>query len=477
MKRGRALRAVAWLILGGGILAMAAVLWILQDQGIAPRTLAPYIEKRSSGHNKLITGTGDLLSSILMRLDRGTVETYMLPTLALGAQETATVRSTHDGTTRLVMDADELRAAMAAAAPGDIIVLAPGVYEVRRMPLPARQAGSAAQPIVVRAATPGTALLEINARVGVEVAAPYWRFENLAMRGTCRRNGDCEHAFHVFGNGHHFTAVNNTIVDFNAHFKINGLRGVFPDHGVIESNTIRNTAPRKTRSPVTPIDLVAASDWTVRGNLIADFIKQGGDGVSYGAFAKGAAERTIMERNVVLCEERLRGYPGQRVGLSFGGGGTGRRYCRDGRCITEHEEGILRNNLVASCSDVGIYLNSAARTSIVHNTLLDTAGIQVRFPESSADIEGNLVDGAIRGRNGGQVHAGDNLDSPIALLYAGVHAQRRQFADPAVLDLRWDGKVPRRSTTGPGTDLCGAMRQAHAAYGAFEDFAACMATR
>jgi hypothetical protein len=327
----------------------------------------------------------------------------------------------------------------------------------------------------VRAEHPGSALIEVGTRVGVEVAAPYWRFENLGLRGACGHPGDCEHAFHVFGAGSHFTALNNTLVDFNAHFKINGLRGVFPDHGRIEANTIRNEAPRRTRSAVTPIDLVAASDWVVRGNLIADFVKLGGDGVSYGAFAKGAAVRTLFERNAIVCEQRLQGLPGQRVGLSFGGGGTGRPYCRDGRCITEHEDGIMRNNLVASCSDVGIYVNNGARSRIAHNTLLDTAGNQVRYPASGADVEGNLVDGAIRARNDGQLRATDNLATPVALLYAGLHGQRGLFADPAQLDLRWDEAPPRREGAAPeGPDLCGAARSVRPVYGAFEDFTRCL---
>ena len=53
---------------------------------------------------------------------------------------------------------------------------------------------------------------------------------------------------------------------------------------------------------------------------------------------------------------------------------------------------MIRSNLVASCSDAGIYLNSAARSRVVHNTLLDTAGIEARFAETSADVEGNLVE-------------------------------------------------------------------------------------
>lgn len=470
-KRPRLLR---WLALAGiaAIAAGVACIVFLHSQGIAPRILAPYIAKRSAGHNSLITGSGKWVAQALTSVDRGAPEPYLLPPLMLGAQErpAASDMSAH---ARHVTTVEELRAAMASAQAGEVITLAPGTYIVRRKALDARNPGSAAQPIVVRAEQPGTVMLDIDTLEGIVVAGPYWRFENLSLRGVCRRHGACEHAFHVVGDAHHFAAVNNVLLDFNAHFKINGARGAFPDYGRIEGNTLRNESVRKTDNPVTPIDLVAASDWIIRGNLIADFVKQGGDGISYGAFAKGAGARTLFERNVVLCEQRLQGARGLRVGLSLGGGGTGKPYCRDGRCITEQEQGVIRNNLIAHCSDVGIYVNSGARSRIVHNTLLDTAGIDVRFPESSADIEGNLVDGSIRSRNGGQVRAQDNLATPVGFLYLGMHPQRGRFIAPGRLDLRWDGQVERRTAPESTPDLCGSVRPARPAYGAFEDFEAC----
>lgn len=472
MRGGKLLR---WLALAGlaAIAAGVAGICYLQAQGIAPRVLAPYIAKRSSGHNGLITGTGAWVAQTLDSLDRGAFEPYPLPALAIGAQDSPA--GTPEGNVRLVTTAEELRAAMASAQAGDVITLVPGSYSVRYRPLDARRPGSAAQPIVVRAEHAGSVTLDIETVEGIVVAGPWWRFENLVLRGACQRQGACEHAFHVIGGAHHFSALNNTLLDFNAHFKINGGRGEFPDHGRIEGNTLRNESARKTDNPVTPIDLVAASDWLIRGNLIVDFVKQGGDRISYGAFAKGAGARTVFERNVVLCEQRLRGERGLRVGLSLGGGGTGKPYCRDGRCITEQEEGVIRNNLIASCSDAGIYVNSGARSRIVHNTLLDTAGIDVRFPESSADIDGNLIDGGIRSRNGGQVRAGDNLATPVGLLYLGMHPQRGRFVAPERLDLHWDGEPERRAVAEPTPDLCGSTRPARPAYGAFEDVGACLA--
>ena len=468
MKPARLLAVLLVVVLA----AVAGVLLYLQGQGVAPRALAPYIERRSAGHNPLITNTGAWSGGVLRRLDRGAdVGPYPLPSLIVGAQPEAVGQA---GTRDLaVMDVDAARQAFAQALAGDTITFAPGVYRVRGK-LEARRPGVKGAPIVVRAAQPGSVTIEFDGAEGFLVAAPYWRFENLVIRGVCAVQRYCEHAFHVTGRGQGFAALNNTISDFNAHFKINGDRDGFPDDGLIANNSLSNSAVRQTRNPVTPIDLVAASGWVVRANLVTDFVKAGGDRVSYGIFAKGAAAGTVFERNVIVCEHLLRGHPGQRVGLSFGGGGTEKPYCRDRRCAAEHEGGTMRANLVTSCSDAGIYVNRSAGSRILDNTLLDTAGVQVRFPESSALLDGNLVDGALVTRDGGRLEPGENRSTPIALTYLGYHPQRWLFADPAMLDLRWKDGAPQRDGAAAGPDLCGAPRQGAAAYGAFEDVAACL---
>ena len=475
-RRSRA-RLLVWLLVALCVLALlgaAAVALFLDGRGITPRALAPYIAKRTSGHNSAIVGTGQWSAATLVRLDRGGDGPRIASLPAIGAGPALpAVR----GERRIVATSDELRQALGDAAPGDVITLLPGRYPFSR-PLAINRPGSAAANIVVRAEQAGTVDIELNLAEGFNISAPYWRFENLGIRGVCKVQHYCDHAFHVTGAASHFAALNNTIVDFNAHFKINGNKGVFPDSGRIEGNTLRNDSVRATTNPVTPIDLVAASGWTIRRNLIADFIKDGGDRISYGAFAKGGGSANVFEQNVVLCESRLRGAPGQRVGLSLGGGSTGKPYCRDGKCITEQDGGIIRANLIASCSDDGIYLNNAAGSKVVHNTIVDSGGIQVRFAGTSADIEGNLVDGDIRARDGALLRAQDNLSTPIAVLYTGYHAQRRLFADAEAFDFRWKDEPPRRKAADPlPPDLCGSARPLQPAYGAFEDISVCQKAR
>ena len=89
---------------------------------------------------------------------------------------------------------------------------------------------------------------------------------------------------------------------------------------------------------------------------------------------------------------------------------------------------------------------------------------------------GNLVDGAIRSRNGGLLRLDDNLETATAWLYLGWHPQRALFKAPAQLDFRWAGAARQRAAGAAlGPDLCGVARPAAPAYGAFEDFGACLA--
>ncbi|GAB3461199.1 hypothetical protein GCM10027321_21540 [Massilia terrae] len=474
----RALRLTSLLALFGLTMMSGGALYV-QGLGLAPRALGPYLGPDGAG---LVAGAGAWVRKVLLALDRGERQPYLLPPLAAGAQreplqvrqplpclDDPACRRAH----RFAGNEADVRAVLADAQPGDIITLLPGTYRFSET-LAVRGEGTEDAPITLKAERPGSVLIEFDARVGFAVEQPWWRFENLSVRGVCRIDSACEQAFHVSGNGHHFSAVNNTIRDFNTHLKINGSGGRFPDRGLVDHNTLANGAPRHTAGPVAPIYLVAASGWTIHGNLIADFVKAGGDRTSYGAFAKGGGAGTTFEDNAVLCEQRLQGEPGQRIGLSFGGGGTARSECRDGRCITEQDHGLIRNNLVAGCSDAGIYVNSGAESRIVHNTLLDTGGIDVRFPESGADVIGNLVDGTIRARDGARVRALDNLDTPIAYLYAGYHPVRKLFAGVQGLDLGWKGEAPRRALSAPSVDMCGRPRPVWARYGAFEDFGYCV---
>lgn len=474
------------------LIAAFAAHYVLEKLAISPRLLAPYIDKRVTGHNPTIVGLGNWISRVLLDNDRGQPSLPRAVAYKIGAQSepvrTAAKGPLGSGRSIFVTSSTEALGAIAQALPGDVITFLPGRYHFQATNIGISRPGTEQGPITVRADLPGTVMLDFDMNEGFVVDAPYWTFENLTIKGVCNDHSWCEHAFHVVGRGHHFVSRNNTIMDFNAHFKINGLNNAIPDDGLIEATTLINSTIRQTANPVTFIDLVAASNWTIRKNFIADFFKEQGNQISYGAFVKGAGSNNLMENNIVLCEYLLRSPHGQRVGLSLGGGGTGTLFCRDKRCITEQDGSAIRGNLIASCSDDGIYINRSATSKIMHNTLIDTAGIEVRFPQSSADVEGNLIDGGIRARDQAVVRANDNVDTSMMRLYLGSHPVRHLFDVPERGSFR--GVVPLRSAnaeegdpvagaasrlTAAGTpDLCSKPRTGPRPYGAFVNFADCV---
>ncbi|MES2049446.1 MAG: right-handed parallel beta-helix repeat-containing protein [Pseudomonadota bacterium] len=466
---------VLTLLLFATLSTVLALAYFVEHFNRTPRELAPYIEHRSAGHNATIVSLGNWVGKTLRSVDRMEPLVAALPALKLGAQPLDLSQPV--GNIILVTSADQARVAIANANPGDVITFSPGAYQFSGTDIFVNRAGRDDARIIVRAEVPGTVKLQFSLLEGFHVTAPYWSFENLHIQGVCEVPGNCEHAFHVVANAHHFLARNNTIVDFNAHFKVNMSNQQIPDDGVIEYNSISNTDARRTESSVTSLDLVAVSRWRIEHNLITDFIKAGSDKVSYGVFVKGGGNENRIANNLIICEHHLRREMGQRVGLSFGGGGTGKAFCPDHQCVTEQDRGVIESNLVMACSDDGIYLNKAASSRIIKNTLIDTGGIEVRFAESTADVEGNLVDGKIRSRDGGLIRASENIDTNMLSLFAGYHPVRNMFNDASMMDLRWRQRPPVKSSSTLGSngtgELCDSKKSAKV-IGAFDDFNACL---
>ncbi|GAB6054297.1 hypothetical protein JCM17960_31170 [Magnetospira thiophila] len=368
-----------------------------------------------------------------------------------------------------VASSEALKEALKNAQAGQTIVIDPGTYLLKGTKIALTAAGRYSAPITVKAERLGEVILRFDMVSGFNVTQPFWNFENLVIRGACPNHAKCEHAFHITANAASVGIRNNIIMDFNAQLKVNGAPidkvRYFPDNGIIEGNTLINSTARETKNPVTPIDIVAAKDWIVRGNLIADFVKLRGNGVSYGAFAKGDATGTVFEKNLIICAMYLPAAPSQ-VGLSIGGGGTNpKSLCRDGTCTAgEHSQGHLRDNIVMNCSDVGIYLNKGRDTLIRNNLLLNTAGIDSRFAESSALIVNNIVDGRIKERDGGTLVERNNLKLDAGLFFGliGGPSMREVYADPKALDFRLVDAGPVVSLgeplDPPSTDICGHAR-------------------
>ncbi|MSP72658.1 MAG: hypothetical protein EXR76_10865 [Myxococcales bacterium] len=236
----------------------------------------------------------------------------------------------------------------------------------------------------------------------------HWHFEGLDVRGVCADDSACEHAFHVVGGAVGFVLRLSRVLDFNAQLKVNGalVDGVMtlPHGGLVEGNDVSDTRPRSTENPVTKLNIDSVDRSVVRANVLRDFHKDGGNGTSYGAFMKRGGSGGRFERNLVLCTRDVT-TGGTRIGLSFGGGGTGPQFCAPAfdaavPCDVEHTGGVLQNNIVVACSDVAVYLNRSAATKVLFNTFIAISGLDFRFDNTSGEAVANVLSGAIRDRDG-----------------------------------------------------------------------------
>lgn len=391
---------------------------VAEARSRSPQELIRYLKRRLEGHNKLEAVLLPPLHAAQRHFEREP-PAGPLPTLGKGQQATALKEPIAGINQQIRVDSPQaIRQALREAKPGTRIVIAPGLYPFNGNLSPGNDGRSDA-PIVLAADQPGTVWLQFSQLDGILVGRPYWTFENLDIRGVCKHHDACEHAFHVVGRAAFTTIRNNRITDFNAHIKVNGYKGDWPDHGLLAYNTLTNSRTRETAKPVTPFDLVGANHWRVEDNLVSNFAKGHGNKVSYGIFMKGASEGGRIERNLVICSEDKVSRPGIRVGISFGGGGTGPQYCRDGRCDAyEHHRGLAANNIVAHCNDTALDVNQSKQIVLAHNTLINTSGVATRGALAHARLYGNLYEGVARARNGSRITAefNETLDHRSAFM-------------------------------------------------------------
>jgi hypothetical protein len=335
----------------------------------------------------------------------------------------------------------ELVAALGSAEAGDVLTLADGVYAMGGVTCAA--SGSADKPITVRSATPLGARIEFDALEGFLVKGAHWHFEGLDVRGVCATDDACEHAFHVVGGeAEGFVLRRSRVRDFNAQLKVNAApdgQGKYQmaNHGLVEYSELADTHPRATGNPVTKLNIDGGLGWIVRGNYLHDFRKAGGNEVSYGAFMKSGGAGGLFERNLVACSKDDSS-GGVRIGLSFGGGGTGPQYCAPAfdanvPCAVEHTDGVMRNNLIVGCSDVGIYVNRGKNTRVLFNTLIATSGIDFRFDTTTGEARANLLMGKVRARDGATFTTTDDRAELPLEFFTGL------YAAPLALDFALKG--------------------------------------
>ncbi len=475
---GRTIRRFGWALALGVLLFAGVLVFGMVKLNAGPveawRTLRSrpmmeivrHAEFRLIGHPALETMLQPLIGIVRHQLEREPAQT--LVDLGKGQQAQSLQEQTfaaggapheshlsdasqrRQGRRRSVGTVADLQSAFNAALPGETLELAPGRYRIDR-PLVTGNAGESSRPITVRAEQPGSVQVIVTASQAIVVSQPFWVFENLQIRGDCPVAEDCQHAFRVVGGASGTVIRNNTVSNFNVHIKVIGEEGRWPDEGLVQFNTLANDGPRHTDRGVSPIDIVAANRWHIVDNIVRGFIKTGGNGIALGISLKGAGQGGRVERNLVVCTPRDISQPGLRLGISIGGIGTDMRFCRDGQCATEFTDATVANNVVAHCNDVGIDINHSTNALVAYNTLVNTLGILVREKPSSASVQGNLLEGSIRIRNGGVLLQQEH--NLVASTLTDV------LAEPDALDLRWR-ELPAMLPAHPlvPADLCGQRR-------------------
>lgn len=291
----------------------------------------------------------------------------------------------------------DILTALQQAQPGDTITITPGHYALPAIRL--RHGGTKDHPITLRAQQLGQVELSSDATEFFKVAASDWVFENLDIAGRCSSDTACEHAFHIVSGADRVVIRHNRIHDYNAHIKGNGEGGRFPNDVLIEDDWLFGTHVRHTDNPIAPIDVVGGKHWIVRGNLIADYGKTFNhpatrtDDFGYALFFKGNSSGMLIERNVVLCADRLTHVPYTR-GLSLGGSSTGPQFCEGSCGRDENRDSIIRDNVVLACpGQPGIYLFRSANARVTGNTLIGTGGVVAVTSDTSATVAGNTITG------------------------------------------------------------------------------------
>ncbi|GAB3516711.1 polysaccharide lyase domain-containing protein [Photobacterium alginatilyticum] len=317
----------------------------------------------------------------------------------------------HLENTVFVSDPEMLIKALKDVLPGQHIVLRNGTYPIRGKRLrTTKLSPTALQPITLRALEPGKATIELDSSEGLYINRPHWRISGLRFIGKCKHQSRCEHAIHVVGNAGNTLIEHNEFIDFNAAIKVNRDKDAFPDHGIIRHNHFFFTAPRDVAKPVTPINVDHGNNWLISRNIIRDFIKLGGNQVSYGAFIKGGSVKGAIENNLVICNSTQQDFTGSRIGLSLGGGGMAQQH-RRGESEAETVEALIRNNIVIRCNDAGIYINRGKHSAVSNNILYGTQGIDIRYPQSDTYVANNILNGNITQRDRGKADSKANLVS------------------------------------------------------------------
>jgi hypothetical protein len=331
-----------------------------------------------------------------------------------------------------------LEAAVNAAPAGQTILVAPGHYDL--------------DGVYLRIAAPGVTLrgqggdreavvLDGNYLTAeiIQVVASHVTVADLTLREAY------DHPIHVMPSA---TAATDGTIVYNVHvvdpgqqaIKVNPLLpgGPYADGGTVACSRIEMTDAGRSRVRdgcyTGGVDAHAARGWTVRDNVIEGFWCTDGLAEHAVHFWKESRDTTV-ERNVLRDNARS-------IGFGMLASGTAARAWADVPCpaagggYVDHFGGVARNNVVSAHAsglfaseygfDCGVCLWQACGAQVLHNTVwsgdpaASFSSVEWRFALTSATVANNLVNVALRERDGAVAALAGNVTGALAAWFLGA---------------------------------------------------------
>ena len=169
------------------------------------------------------------------------------------------------------------------------------------------------------------------------------------------------------------------------------------DNGLVEWCVFEYSAGVGPQYYIGGIDAHQARNWIVRNNVFKHIRSPETDLAEHAVHFWTGSSNTLVECNRISDCDR---------GIGFGLGDRG------------HSGGMIRNNMVHTMRDVGIGLENASGTEVLHNTVYTENyenAIEYRFPRTqNVAIINNLTNGQIAGRDGGSGRIETNVTTAQA---------------------------------------------------------------
>lgn len=348
----------------------------------------------------------------------------------------------------VVGSAAQLRAAIAAARPGDEILIAPGRYRTR-IRFDPTNSGSAGRPVLVRARDHlGSVVIDGG---GTSITIKFSGAAHVEIRDL-EITGGGHHGVFFDRGAHHITIRHNRIydnhritpLDSHAELKGSGGEGRPADIAIVGNEIFHRTHP--PGGNFQGIDCNFCERFRIEASYLHDINSPTAEPYSHydrGACIqiKSASRDTVIARNrIARCH----------IGIVYGG---------EGLASPAHWGGVIENNLIHDSAETAIAIVDVRGGRVYHNTLFGNGqSIRIasdeRRPWRASEVEfaNNALDHPITGFPSAGVSSTNDL-----VLSAAAAAD--VFVDPKARDLRL--RPAERAVIDRGADLGGAVACDH----------------